>query len=54
MEKKIYITPNTTILTIVTERLVAASLPKGEGDFDPEEMKYTKENNSDWGDIWDE
>ena len=50
--KKIYMAPCTNVVTITTERLVAYSLPKGEGNFDPENMDFTK-GSGDW-DIWGE
>lgn len=50
MKKKIYIAPCTNVVNISTERLVALSLEKGEGNFNPENMTFTKDS-GDW-DIW--
>ena len=58
MEKKIYINPCTRVVTMVSEQLVAESLGKGTGDFDPDNMHYVKEDNNSqsrynvWEDDW--
>lgn len=44
MEKKLYTIPCTTIVTFVPERVVAMSLEKGTEEFNPESMKFTKED----------
>jgi hypothetical protein len=46
MKKSIYISPQAMVVTISPMRLIAESLPKGEGEFDPGNMTFTKENTS--------
>ena len=45
-KKSIYISPQAIVVTISPMRLIAESLPKGEGEFDPGNMTFTKENTS--------
>ncbi|MBO6059969.1 MAG: hypothetical protein J6P67_07500 [Bacteroidaceae bacterium] len=66
MEKKVYINPQVLVFAIRPVNMIADSFDKGEGDFDPEEMTFARENNTDeentvetgnnrnsvWDNIW--
>lgn len=61
MNKKVYMIPCTIVVKVAPMRLIADSLNMGSGDFDPESMKYVKENNISgrsnynvWSDDWSE
>ena len=55
--KKTYISPQFMVITINPMRLIAdSSFAKGDGDFDPNNMKFTKEYNNSTNDVnvWDD
>ena len=53
--KKIYIIPTTTMVAVnVKSKILEGSLPKnGDTTVEGGSGGWTKENNSDWGNIWD-
>ena len=59
MEKKLYISPEVMVITLRPIQMIADSFTKGEGDFDPGNMTFAREDENNETDgnnnysVWD-